>query len=252
MTLSPAGTGYLLVTLTLRAGESSILVEEDTDVDEVWAVNLYEELAPDQVRYQGHQSNDPKLGHMPDGSIYPLARRHFRGEPDAIVDLQHRTPQTPRNGSSAESWGYMAVWDPWIANGGWYWQLYNSTAPQNGNVVSIFAGPVSRVLSAGMSGASIFRFLPIRVREASRSRAFYRKAIAGDRMPASTPARVFPGESSWASRAAPRAGARADGPTLDESVRRTRQPDETRGDDARLSRPAAGLRWALHGQGRAQ
>jgi hypothetical protein len=156
--VAPPGPDYLLVTLTMLAGEASILVEEDTGLDEVWAMNLYEGLAPDQAQYQGHHSDDPKLGRMPDGSVYAQSdmRKHFRGEPDAIVDLQYRTPQVPSYVSSAETWRYMAVWDPWIANGGWYWQLYNSTASGDANLVSIFAGPVSRALSAGMSSASIF------------------------------------------------------------------------------------------------
>src|SRR5262249_13058045 len=120
--ISDPGSGFLRVTITVLAGQPSILVEEDTDLDEVWAMNLYNGLQPDRAQYRGHYSTDPKFGHLPDGSIYPLShtRTHSRGEPDAIVDLQYKTPQVPSYITSTESWRYLAVWDPWIANGGWY------------------------------------------------------------------------------------------------------------------------------------
>jgi hypothetical protein len=167
--IADPGPGYLRVTITVLAGQPSILVEEDTDLDEVWAMNLYNGLRPDRAQYNGHHSTDPKFGHLSDGSIYPMARtgKPLRGEPDAIVDLQYQTPQVPSYVTSAESWRYLAVWDPWIFDGGWYWQLYNSAAPGTSNLVSIFAGPVSRALSPGMSGASIFT-LPSDPRAAGR------------------------------------------------------------------------------------
>jgi hypothetical protein len=129
--IADPGPGYLRVTITVLAGQPSILVEEDTDLDEVWAMNLYNGLRPDRAQYNGHHSTDPKFGHLSDGSIYPMARtgKPLRGEPDAIVDLQYQTPQVPSYVTSAESWRYLAVWDPWIFDGGWYWQLYNSAAP---------------------------------------------------------------------------------------------------------------------------
>ena len=156
--ISDPGPGYLIVTLTLYAGQPSILIEEETDLDEVWAVNLHDGLAPNQAQYKGHHSTDTELGHMPNGSIYLPAhvRTHYRGEPDATVELQYQRPQLPSYVSSKQSWRLLAVWDPWIFDGGWYWQLCNSAAGPNSNLVSIFAGPASRALSPGMSGASIF------------------------------------------------------------------------------------------------
>src|SRR5579862_976283 len=156
--ISSPGPGYLIVMLTLYAGQPSILIEEETDLDEVWAANFHDGLAPDKAQYKGHHSTDPELGHMPDGSIYSPdhARTHYRGEPDATVELQYQRPQLPSYVSSKQSWRLLAVWDPWIFDGGWYWQLYNSAAGPNSNLVSIFAGAASRALSPGMSGASIF------------------------------------------------------------------------------------------------
>jgi len=157
--ISDPGLGYLNITLTLYAGQPSILIEEETDLDEVWGVNFYDGLEANRAQYKGHHSSNPELGHMPDGSIYlpDHERTHYRGEPDALVDLQFQRPQVPSYVSSKGSWRLMAVWDPWIFDGGWYWQLYNSSAGPTGNLVSIFAGPVSRALSPStMTGAGIF------------------------------------------------------------------------------------------------
>jgi hypothetical protein len=156
--ISPAGPGFLLVKMYLSAGHPSILIEEDTDLDEVWSANFWHGVEPDQAQYKGHHSTDPKYGHTPDGSIYlpDHVRTHFRGEPDASVDLQYRTPQLPSYVTSKQSWRFLSVWDPWVYDSGWYWQLYNSVAGPEANLVSIFAGPASRALSAGMSGAGIF------------------------------------------------------------------------------------------------
>src|SRR4029077_17182674 len=126
-------------------------------------------LLPDRAQYNGHHSTDPKFGHLSDGSIYPMTqpRKQLRGAPEAIVDLPYQVPQVASYVTSTESWRYLAVWDPWISNGGWYWQLFNSAAPDTSNLVSIFAGPVSRALSPGMSGACIFT-LPSDPRAAGR------------------------------------------------------------------------------------
>lgn len=77
----------------------------------------------------------------------------------------------------------MAVWNPWIRNGGWYWQLFNERAGAEANIVGIFAGPASRALDPGMTGASIFtmpgdpRDKPLHV--AGVSSQSYRKAPDG-------------------------------------------------------------------------
>jgi len=152
--ISAPGLGYLAVTVTLVAGAPSILFEEETDLEEVWAANFYEGLAPDRARYCGHHSTNPKFGHLPNGAIYPPS--HARGAVEATVDLQFQRSQTPCYITSDTFWRYMAVWDPWVFDSGWYWQLYNAPAGGGANLVAIFAGPASRALGAGMSGAGIF------------------------------------------------------------------------------------------------
>ena len=50
----------------------------------------------------------------------------------------------------------MAVWDPWVFDSGWYWQLYNSKAGPDSNLLGIFAGRASEAIGAGNSGAGVF------------------------------------------------------------------------------------------------
>jgi hypothetical protein len=156
--ISEAGPSYLMVTVTLFAGQPSLLVEEETDLDEVWATNFYAGLMPNQARYCGHHSTNVRFGREPDGTVYQPSRRAV--EPDAIVDLQYEHPQIPSYLTSRNTCRFMAVWDPWIFDGGWYWQLYNASASEDSNLVSIFAGPAERAIGPALSGACVFT-LPV-------------------------------------------------------------------------------------------
>ncbi|MFW5834132.1 MAG: hypothetical protein ACOCYE_08540, partial [Pseudomonadota bacterium] len=79
------GEGYYRSTITLQAGQPSILFEEDTDVQLSYLMDLYPGVQPDQARYRGHSSPDPKYGYTPDGQPYAGMQR---GQ-DAFVDLQY-------------------------------------------------------------------------------------------------------------------------------------------------------------------
>jgi hypothetical protein len=152
--ISDAGPGRSVVTIALFAGEPSILFEEETDMEAVWSGNFYLGLQPDQARYAGHSAEAVRFGRQPDGAVYAAA--HQRQGLDATVDLKFDRARLPSYNTTDDSYIYLAVWNPWIRNGGWYWQLYNSTAGARANLVGIFAGPVSRAVDPGMSGAGIF------------------------------------------------------------------------------------------------
>jgi hypothetical protein len=188
--ISDAGPGYLTVTMTLFAGQPSVLFEEETDLEEAWAANFYEGLSPDHAQYCGHHSTAPEFGHESNGGIYKP--KYQRGEPDAIVDLQYLHPQKSSYLSSNQTWRYMAVWDPWIFDSGWYWQLYNSAANDNSNLVSIFSGPASRAIGPGASGAGIFT-LPADPRSSTPVAGIYSQSYRS-----SADAKIYPcSRFSW-------------------------------------------------------
>jgi hypothetical protein len=152
--ISDAGPGYLAVTMTLLANQPSIFIEEETDVDEVWSLNAYDGVSPNQGRYSGFVASEPRFGHLPDGSVFPADKKH--GETEALVDLQYDHPQLPSYLTSNTSWEIMAPSNPWINNSGWYWELYDTATKDAGNLIGVFVGPTSRALEPSMSGPGIF------------------------------------------------------------------------------------------------
>ncbi len=73
--LKPAGQGYYTSTITLQAGQPSILFEEDTDFEPKWSIELYDAVQPTHARYRGHHSSEAKFGYEPDGQRLPGAER---------------------------------------------------------------------------------------------------------------------------------------------------------------------------------
>ena len=71
---------------------------------------------------------------------------HERTNCDAFVDLQYQTPWETR---------FLARWDPWIYDSGWYWQWYNTQDGSDGPLLGVFAGRASRALGAAWSGVQV-------------------------------------------------------------------------------------------------
>ncbi len=147
------GNGYYRSTIEIQAGQPSILIEDDTDTDLRYTLDIYHGLEPDQARYRGHHSSSIENGREPDGRQYRMW--HERPEMDAFRDLQYRIPAPSNYNGEPPYLRRMAVWDPWVYDSGWYWQLYNTKAGPNANLLGIFAGPASRAIGAANSGAGI-------------------------------------------------------------------------------------------------
>ena len=152
--LIPAGDGFYRSTIEIQAGQPSILIEDDTDTDLRYSLNIYHGLEPDQARYRGHHSTSVENGREPDGRQY--RQWHERPAMDAFRDLQYRTPAPSNYNSDPPNIRRMAVWDPWVYDSGWYWQLYNTKARPDANLFGIFAGRASEAIGAANSGAGIF------------------------------------------------------------------------------------------------
>ena len=142
--LLPAGPGFYRSTIEMQADQPSILIEDDMDTDLRYSLDICRGLDPDQARYRGHHSTSVANGRQPDGSQYLPS--HMRPQMDATRELDFHSPAFHR----------MAVWDPWVYDSGWYWQLYNSRAPAAANLLGIFAGRASVALGDDNNGAGIF------------------------------------------------------------------------------------------------
>ena len=68
--LISGGPGFYRSTIELQAGQPSILIEDDTDMDLGYRLNVYPGLAPDKARYRGHHSTSVENGYEPDGRQY--------------------------------------------------------------------------------------------------------------------------------------------------------------------------------------
>ena len=153
-----AGVGFYRATITVQAGQPSVLVEEDTDMDVWWTLDLGTALKPDQARYQGHHATSVENGFEADGRQYRPT--HERPNVDAFVNL-------PLNGPS--SYGrFLTRWDPWAFDTGWYWQFYNKDAPASADLVAIFQGRASRILGAHFSGVIVQSSVPGELRLVSQ------------------------------------------------------------------------------------
>ena len=152
--LIPAGPGFYRSTIELQSGQPSILIEDDTDADLRYSLDIYPGLQPDQARYRGHHSTSIANGREPDGRQY--RQWHERPPMDAIRDLQYHTSAPSDYNGDGPHIPRMAVWDPWVSDSGWYWMLYNSKASSDANLLGIFAGRTSEAIGAANNGAGIF------------------------------------------------------------------------------------------------
>jgi hypothetical protein len=174
--LVAAGAGFYRATITLQAGQPSVLIEEDSDMDVRWTLDAGAALRPDQARYQGHHATSVENGFEPDGRQYRPS--HERSNIDAFVNL-------PFKGSSPYG-RFLTRWDPWSFDTGWYWQFYAKDAPASANLLAIFQGRASRILGAHFSGVIVQSRMPGELRLISQ---FSRRGPDG---------RVFPrNRFSW-------------------------------------------------------
>jgi hypothetical protein len=152
----PAGQGSYTCTLELQAGQPSLLVEEEGDVELAWSLDVHPGLLPDRARYRGHHSTEPKWGRDADGKQYGAVMTAAginyvgsRGQ-DALVDLDYDSGY--RDPWSRTTYGWVSHWDPWSINTGWYWQLHSSA---NDLLLGLYAGPADRLIGPGWSGVSL-------------------------------------------------------------------------------------------------
>ena len=139
--LKDAGPGCHTTTITLTAGSPSILFEEETNLEVLYGLDIYRGIEPTQGRYRGHHATSRENGYQPDGKVYGMA--HARAAMDAQVDFTFENPK--RAGYTGNgTWRQMAVWDPWVFDSGWYWQVFDGDAGAGANMAGIFAGRPSR------------------------------------------------------------------------------------------------------------
>jgi hypothetical protein len=151
-----AGAAMHKTTLTVEAGQPSIVFEEETDVGSAYSFDLKAGLKLNQARYRGHHSNSTRTGYDKAGAKYDGFKTP---QEDAFFDLpfdrDYASSYVTDLGPSAII-RRMAVWDPWVYDSGWYWQAYDKDGGPESGLVGLFAGRASRAVWAGNSGAGFY------------------------------------------------------------------------------------------------
>jgi hypothetical protein len=152
----PAGPGFYTSTIELQAGQPSILIEDDTDMEFRYSLNVYDVVQPTQGRYRSHHADRLDLGRKADGSLY--VNDEFS---DAFRDFDYSVPLYDSY-LTADRSGYkllqrMTAWDRWAYNTGrQYWMLYNSAAAGTAPVIGAFPGRAGRAIGVTVTGPGPF------------------------------------------------------------------------------------------------
>ena len=141
-----AGLGYYQATIRVKKGSKSIMIEEDSDYDIAYRLKISKGLMPDKARYRGWSSLAAVHGYEPNGVAYQNEDK--RAPLDAMVDVEYVNERL---------FPMLSLWDPagGEVNTGRYWQVYNSTAPANSNLLGFFQGRASRMIGGRSVGPQL-------------------------------------------------------------------------------------------------
>jgi hypothetical protein len=147
--LRPAGPGFYTSRLTMIAGSPTVQIQESTDTEMQYYLNMHRTIRPTEARYRGHNASTVANGRNEQGTVYTPNRESFPA--DALFTLNYAlgTTQNP-------NFRELARWNPWASNHGWYWMLRNSNPALTSPAAGIFAGSASTLSNATNVHAGVY------------------------------------------------------------------------------------------------
>ncbi|MFW6038996.1 MAG: hypothetical protein ACOC9P_00785, partial [bacterium] len=167
--------GFYTQRIRIDAGQSSAFFTEHTDHDLHYELDLYDTVKPNLGRYRGHQARTLEAGRDYEGRRYTNG---LHDQDDAFVDLTYDASAKTAGVKGLKRWPYLQQWNPWSADTGWYWMIYNAEDNAwNAPVVGVFSGRASKVRYGGYSGPTVFTYTEQDGQDGGERRAGYRVAI---------------------------------------------------------------------------
>ncbi|MBL7726609.1 MAG: hypothetical protein JNM68_02940, partial [Dinghuibacter sp.] len=146
--------GYYTCTISLKAGEPVVMIEDETDWNFSYKLETGRNLF-NQARYRGRYSSSLEEGYM----LVNGKKEVYKNETEypgheAITDLPFDAPLA----SCAPYRHYQAIsqWNLWPTGTGWYWQWYHTQGNAQSPVVGLFHGRASRLLGASCVQVNLF------------------------------------------------------------------------------------------------
>lgn len=155
-TMSLSGPGYFKETLSLYAGHKSVTIEDDTDSQVQYFLNFIvpRSFVPNQARYRGHGATSMTCGY----SIRGSAKIPYVPYTDAIVDIPPDSNEDASYACGANSLRVAPIWylPATGVDTGWYWQLYDSKAPDSAPLIGYYIGRTSRYVTPLFAGPGLY------------------------------------------------------------------------------------------------
>jgi hypothetical protein len=120
---TPPGSGYYNCTITLWAGQQSIIVEEEFDARPEYYLDMNTGVNANTVRYRGQGGG---------ADNYPSS--HSRAP-----DFDHEMAL----GTTERHYAPLYIWYTWGTENGYYWQAFNSGTGDS-NMWGVFQGPTTK------------------------------------------------------------------------------------------------------------
>jgi hypothetical protein len=154
------GPGSFTETITLYAGQKSILIDDEADSPVEYFLNFRAPgfFVPDVARYRPHTVHSQDCGYeVANGQPVPYSGRS--SAVDVFLDLDAATEKDANDCSCSErTFACLALWNMPNSgqNTGWYWLFYDNDAASDAPLIGFYQGRLSRLYRVINTGPGMY------------------------------------------------------------------------------------------------